>query len=176
MTTLVWIFGEGKDLTAAQMAARAAAIFVIAMVLVRVGGMRAFGRKTSFDTVIVITLGAVLSRAVVGASAFVPTLAAATSLCVVHRVLAMITACSPRFERFVKGQAQSLVRDGVRDRGAMVRAGISPADIDEAVRTQTRHEALDPKETIILEVSGQLSVIENARSQRDLAASRVRHG
>lgn len=49
-------FGEGRDLDTLQMAARAFVLFFVMLVLVHVAGMRAFGRKHSFGTIIVITL------------------------------------------------------------------------------------------------------------------------
>jgi len=61
------LFGAGRELDALQMSARAFVLFFLMLVLVRVAGRRAFGRKSSFDTIIVITLGALLSRVVVGA-------------------------------------------------------------------------------------------------------------
>lgn len=41
-----WLFGDGPELTFWQMAARAAAVFVIALVLVRVSGRRSFGQHS----------------------------------------------------------------------------------------------------------------------------------
>ena len=154
------LFGTGKDLDALQMASRAIVLFFIALVLVRIGGMRAFGRKSSFDTVIVIMLGAVLSRAVVGASDFVPTVAAAAALVVVHRVLAIATSRFRGLERLVKGGHHSMYRDGEYDRDAMLRFGISEADLDEAVRRAMHDTTKRGVAGIELESDGKLSVIE----------------
>src|SRR5512142_1860422 len=66
------VFGHGKDLNALQMSCRAFVLFFVALVLVRICGMRAFGRKSSFDTVVLVGLGTVLMRAVYGASPAIP--------------------------------------------------------------------------------------------------------
>jgi uncharacterized membrane protein YcaP (DUF421 family) len=157
------IFGHGGDLGSLQMAARAFALFFVTLVLIRIGGMRAFGRHSSFDTAIVITLGAVMSRAVVGASPMAGTIAASTTLVVVHRVVAMITVRSKFLERIVKGRAKPLYRDGALDLDAMNRAGISRADLEEAVRRRARQPALESVSEVDLESSGELSVIDHKR-------------
>ena len=124
---------SGEHLDAFQMGARAFFAFFLVIVLCRMTGMRAFGRKSSFDSVIVITLGAILSRAVVGASPVLPTVTACVVLCVLHRIVAIITARSQAFEKLVKGESEVLYRGGNFDRDTMHRTGISRADIEEAV-------------------------------------------
>jgi uncharacterized membrane protein YcaP (DUF421 family) len=160
MSTLESLFGAGKDLTVVQMTLRAIVLFFITLVLVRIGGMRAFGRKSSFDTIIVIMLGAVLSRAVVGVSPFAPTVAAAAALVVIHRLLGMATARSKLLEKLVKGEHHEVYRDGHVDRRAMVRAGISEGDLDEAVRASVHASSRRDVSQIELESDGQLTVIE----------------
>lgn len=92
MSELIFkLFGEGKDLNALQMGDRAFVMFFITLFLIRLAGMRAFGQKSAFDTIIVIMVGAILSRAVTGASAFFPTVIAGAVLAVVHRLLALIS-------------------------------------------------------------------------------------
>lgn len=125
------VFGHGKDLNALQMSCRAFMLFFVALVLVRICGMRAFGRKSSFDTVVLVGLGTVLMRAVYGASPAIPIVCASGVLVIVHRVVAMITSRSGLAERIVKGETQIVYRHG-------------EMNIDE----------------IRLETSGELTVIE----------------
>jgi uncharacterized membrane protein YcaP (DUF421 family) len=153
------IFGSGRDLAASQMAVRAFVLFFVTLVLVRLAGMRAFGRKSSFDAIIVIMLGAVLSRAVTGESPAVSTIAAGCVLVIVHRCLAMLTARLRPLERIVKGERTVLYRDGVFEWRAMNRAGISLADLEEAVRSRTGQNRFDEVYEIDFETSGDLTVI-----------------
>src|SRR5438270_1583030 len=130
--------GHGKDLNALQMSCRAFVVFFVALVLVRVAGMRAFGRKSSFDIVILVGLGAVMTRAIYGASPAVPIVSASAVLVVLHRIVAMLTARAPLLERIIKGKTQVIYKAGRMDERVMRRSGISPTDLDEAARTNAQ--------------------------------------
>ena len=155
------VFGHGKDLNALQMSCRAFVLFFVALVLVRICGMRAFGRKSSFDTVILVGLGAVITRAIYGASPAVPIVCASAVLVIVHRVVAMITARSSLAERIVKGETQVVYRHGEMNEKVMHRSGISPTDLDEAVRSNAQTVSKHDIDEICLETSGELTVIEH---------------
>ena len=159
--SLEQIFGVGADLDAYQMGARALVLFFLMLVLVHVAGMRAFTRKASFDTIIMITLGALLSRVVVGASPAIPTVAGATVLVVLHRLIAVVTARVPALDRLVKGSSTWLYRGGIFNQKAMQRAGISRADLEEAVRAKSKRHDLKDILEIHLESNGDLSVVED---------------
>ena len=84
MQTIHELFGQGFNLNILQMTLRAIVIFFIALVLIRYTGMRMFGIKSAFDICVTIIYGAVLARAIVGASPFIPTIVASSSLVIVH--------------------------------------------------------------------------------------------
>lgn len=153
------LFGSGRELGALQMGARTFVLFFFMMLLLRVAGMRAFGRKSSFDTVVAITLGAVLSRVIVGASPAIPTLTAATVLAVLHRGVAIAAATYPRLERMLKGASHWVYRGGIFDLPRMHRAGISRADIEEAVRKRGHADSLRDVREVRLESNGELTVV-----------------
>ncbi len=103
------LFGEGKDLNVVQMSMRAIVIFIIALVLIRIAGLKTFGKNAAFDNIIVITLGAVLSRAIAGVSPFVPVVCASLALVLVHRFVSWLCIRSHAFGLLVKGKANTLV-------------------------------------------------------------------
>jgi uncharacterized membrane protein YcaP (DUF421 family) len=153
------LFGHGRDLDSWQMMARALVLFFVTIALIRIGGMRTFGRKSSLDSVIVIMLGAVLSRPIVGASPAIPAVAASLVLVLVHRFGAFATASVPWLDRVVKGSAATLYEHGQLDRTAMRRAGISQADLVEAVHRHAGKPGLGDVEAVVVEASGELSVL-----------------
>jgi hypothetical protein len=75
------IFGVGKDLTTLQMMSRTLIVFLLAGILIRLAGRRSFGLHAPLDNIITIMLGAVLSRAIVGASPFLPVIASSACWC-----------------------------------------------------------------------------------------------
>lgn len=159
--SLEQVFGEGRDLSTWEMAARAFVLFFLMLAYLHVAGMRTFGKKSTFDTVIVITLGALMSRVIVGASDALPTVVAGGVLVVLHRIVAVLTATYPAVERMVKGTSTVLYRGGILDVEAMRRVGISRADLEEAVRTKANRLRLTDVLEIHLESSGELSVVED---------------
>jgi uncharacterized membrane protein YcaP (DUF421 family) len=151
------LFGSGDSLDALQMALRAAALFVMMMAMLRIAGRRAIGQHRVHDACTAVLVGSVLSRAVVGASPFWPTVAAALAIVVLHRLVAMAGVRWPRFEALVSGDKRELVRDGVRDAGEMARALVTGRDLDEAVRKRTGDEGVAIVRAV-LERDGEITV------------------
>src|SRR4051812_14540803 len=111
MNTLISMFGEGKDLNTLQMTCRGIVIFFLAWGLIRVSGRRSFGMRTPFDNIIVILLGAILSRAVAGASPFIPTIVASTAIVLLHRFVAFLAARYDSVSNFLEGKKIPLFKD-----------------------------------------------------------------
>ena len=155
------LFGNGQNLTALQMGVRAFIMFFIALALIRIGGMRIFGKKTAFDNILVIMLGAVLARGVVGASPFFSTVAAAAVMVVIHKILALLAMKYIWIGKIVKGIHRSLYKDGKMNLKNMRIATISKDDLMEGVRLQIHSNNLDDVKEAYIEKNGQVSVVEN---------------
>lgn len=159
------LFGEGKDLDALQMGDRAFVMFFITLFLIRLSGMRAFGQKSAFDTIIVIMLGAILSRAVTGASAFFPTVMAGTVLAVIHRLLAIISVSNDILGSVIKGNRVLLFRDNKLIKKNMLTCSVSVKDLQEEVRLLLNETTMDNVEEIYMERSGKISVIKKPKTK-----------
>ncbi len=154
------IFGNGEDLSPLQMAARAFVMFFIALMLIRIAGMRVFGIKTAFDNILVIMLGAILSRGVVGASPFLSTVTAAAAMILVHKILAWLAMKHVWIGKIVKGYRHSLYHAGqIRDEN-LQKTSISKDDLMEGVRLEIHKNSLDDVEQIFLEKTGEISVVK----------------
>jgi len=164
MDAILWLFGQGQDLTWWQMAARGTALFFIALVLIRISGRRSFGQGTAFDAVLTVMLGAVLSRAVVGASPFWPTVCAGLALAVVHRLVALASCLWPAFDRLVSGVNRELLRDGRADRSALRKGLITDCDLTDAIRQKTGRDDWAGVHRAVLERDGRVTVV--AREDR----------
>src|ERR1700761_784215 len=104
MEILLKIFGEGKDLSALQMSCRGIVIFFVALILIRISGRRSFGVRSPLDNIITISLGAIMSRAVVGASAFVPVIICCFVIVLLHRGIGWLIAGNKGFGRMIEGE------------------------------------------------------------------------
>ena len=166
MQALIALFGEGRDLSALQMAMRAAATFFAALVFIRISGRRSFGQRSPFDYVVAILLGATLSRVIVGASPAVPTLIASLMIVLMHRVLAWGCVRSRTLESLVGGAERQLYRDGTFDDEQMSAALVTRTDVLEAVRQKLGTDAMDRVQRAILERNGEISIIRK-RSASD---------
>jgi len=158
--SILHIFGEGRDLTALQMAARAFVMFFIAVALVRIAGMRAFGRKSAFDIIVAMMLGAILSRAVTGVSPVIPTLAASVTICIIHRSLAFFNTRFRFLSSFLKGDPIVLYKDGMLMENNMRRCDISMRDLEEGLRLAGNVSSLAEVKEVRMERSGKISVVK----------------
>lgn len=154
------IFGSGKDLNTLQMTCRGIAAFFVALVMIRLAGQRTFGKQSALDNVVMFMLGAVLSRAVVGASAILPVIGACAAMSLTHRILAWLSTYHDWIGRIVKGNEFCLYRNGREEKANMKKLLISSKDLMEGVRMQLNADTLENVDSIYIERNGELSVIK----------------
>ncbi|MGN6646007.1 MAG: DUF421 domain-containing protein [Cytophaga sp.] len=158
------IFGTGKELSPLQMSCRAIVIFIIALVLIRISGRRSFGIKTPLDNIISILLGAILSRAVVGASPFIPIVTACLVLVIIHRFLGWIKIKNTSVGKFVEGSKILLFENGRFIEKNMKRALVCQEDIMQAVRKSALTDHLERIDKVYMERNGEISTIKKQSS------------
>lgn len=154
------LFGHNSDLNILQMTLRAIVVFFLALIMIRTTGMRVFGIKSAFDTCIIIILGAVLSRAIVGASPFIPTIVASVALMIVHKVLAMWSVNNQFISHLIKGTHIQLYKDGILNEKNMKKCSLSYGDIMEEVRMEINQTTMTNISEIYMERTGKISVIK----------------
>src|SRR5215204_6785505 len=157
------IFGTVGDVNTLQMAARAFIMFFVALLLIRIGGMRIVGIKTAFDSILVFMLGAILSRGIVGSSAFFSTIAAAATMILIHKVLGWLAMSHKQVGEIVKGYRHSLYKNGEINYKNLKKTSISKDDMMEGVRLEINSNSLAEVEEIFMEKTGQISVVKYHR-------------
>lgn len=165
MEILTALFGEGKDLNTFQMGLRALLIFIITLILIRISGRRSFAMKSPFDNTIVILLGAVLSRAITGASPFIPTVFASLVIVILHRLFAWLSIKNRSFGKLVKGSKMILYANDQHIDKNMSKALVSKEDLAESVRLEIHKDDLREIETACMERNGQISVVKKDAGQ-----------
>jgi uncharacterized membrane protein YcaP (DUF421 family) len=163
METLTGIFGEGQNLTILQMCCRGAVIFFMALILIRISGRRSFGFRNPLDNIINISLGAVLSRAIVGASPFLAVLAACLTIVILHRIIGWLIVKNERIATLVDGKKILVYENGKFLHENMKRALLGEEDIRQGVRVATLTDSLQDIERIYLERNGEISAIKKEK-------------
>ena len=156
METLI---GIGEDLSPLHMSIRAFIMFFVALLLIRVGGLRIIGKKSGFDLVVVIMMGAVLARGIVGASPFIPTAIAAAVMIAINKLLAWISTKNKTINYLLKGKALVLYESGEIHWENMNEAALSKSDLITSLRLETNSEELERVEKAYIETNGRISFI-----------------
>jgi len=152
--------GSAPQLTVLQMGIRAFFIFIIALILIRLAGIRAFGMKSAFDNIIILLLGAILSRAVYSTDPVAGILVACLVIVLMHRLFAILCVHSDVFGKLVKGDRTLLLHRGRAIRENMNRSLISHKDLDEGIRMSAHTENHENIEAAYLERNGHISTIK----------------
>src|ERR1700712_4123751 len=160
MEIFIKIFGEGKDLNALQMSCRGIVMFFIALALIRISGRRSFGVRTPLDNIITISLGAIMSRAVVGASDFVPVVVCCFVIVLLHRGIAWLISISKPFGQFIEGEKILLFKDGMFLKQNMKKALVCQEDLMQGVRKSALTEDMAKIEKVYMERNGDISAIK----------------
>jgi len=162
MEILKMWFGEGDDLTVSQMSLRGIVIFVFALLLIRISGRRSFGFKSPVDNIITIMLGAVLSRAVVGASPFLAVLVTCFLIVFLHRALGWIMIRKSAVRKVLEGKRILLYEHDAFIDSSLKRALLCRDDIMSGVRAAVSTEDLTQIEKIYMECNGKITVVRKS--------------
>jgi len=145
-----------------QMFTRTLIVFLVAIIFIRVAGMRTFGTKTAFDVVVSITLGAVLSRCITGHYPFFPTLGSALLLALIHRVFAWLCYKSSFLRRMIEGEAILLYHNEKKIKANLARQCITEQDLSKALHEENL-DGFEKVKEIWLEPDGKISIVKGKK-------------
>jgi uncharacterized membrane protein YcaP (DUF421 family) len=136
-----------------------AAVYVVAVVAVRLAGRRTLAQMSAFDIVVTIALGTIVGSTALPSNASVVDGIAV----IVTLLLQVVTAAArqrfPVLRRLIDFQPQVLLRDGEIDvRRSPGSAQLTPGDLKSRLRRAGIHR-LDEAHLAVLEPAGKISVL-----------------
>ena len=150
---------EPKQLTFLQIAARGIIVFIVALVMVRLGDKRFLSKKTAFDAILGFILASMLARAVNGSAPLWQTLGGGFVLVGLHRLVAHVSRRSHRLGVLVKGASDVVIRDGKTVATAMRQNDLSEDDLLEALRLNAAVDKAADVKIAYIERNGDISVV-----------------
>jgi len=139
---------------------RAAAVYMVLLVLIRLSGKRTMGQFTPFDMMLIVLLGSAVQNSLLGEdTSLLGGLLLAATLIVINWCVAFVTSRSLRAERLVEGVPTVLARDGQLFRSVLKREMVSEDDFNEALR-QNGEMTLTDVRIALLETNGTISVVK----------------
>src|ERR1051325_8178803 len=141
---------EPKSLTFNQISLRGIIVFLIALIMVRLGDKRFLSKKSAFDAILGFILASMLARAVNGSAAFWPTLGGGFVLVGLHRLIAMLSRPPKKFGLLVKGPTAPA---GLRHND------LSEDDLLEDLRLNGQVEKPDDVKIAYAERNGEISIV-----------------
>ena len=152
-------------------AGKALAYYVVLIVIMRLAGKRLAGQTTTFDLIVLITLGVVvqsvaLQAGVANAVVFVATVFAA------HRGLAALCAHSTWIRHLVRGKPRVLVRDGRIVEHALDHEGMSREELLAGLR-KLGYDSPEFVKLAVLEETGHISAVGADDASPAIASERL---
>ena len=166
---LRWALGVDTDPRAynvLQVSLRTLLVYLVGLLLIRLGRNRLLGRQSSFDIVLGFVLGSVLSRAITGTAHLLVTLVSTLVLVLVHRTVAALSFHSHGVGALFKGEPHRLIQDGRIDWEQMRKEHISERDLEEALRQHAKTADATRIAEARLERNGEISLVERPREPR----------
>ncbi|PIJ49032.1 hypothetical protein BL250_17030 [Erwinia sp. OLTSP20] len=139
---------------------RAASIYLVLMIVLKIAGRRTLLEMTSFDLVLLLIISEATQQALLGDD-FSVTGASLTiiTLITIDIAFGRLKDWFPRLELLIDGSALILVEHGKLLPQRARRAGISAEDILHTARSTQGLERLDQIKFAILEKNGKISII-----------------
>ncbi|PAW93881.1 hypothetical protein CKK33_10390 [Mucilaginibacter sp. MD40] len=157
---LIDIFGEGKNLDALQMSLRGIVVFFLALMMIRISGRRSFGLRAPVDNIVAVLLGAILSRSVVGASAFAPVVITCLVIVFLHRFIGWLTVKSKFIRKTFIGNTLVLFENGKFDEPNMNAMQVCRDDVLQSIRKSALTENLELIEKVYMENNGEITIVK----------------
>jgi uncharacterized membrane protein YcaP (DUF421 family) len=143
---------------------RAAAIYLVLLVLFRVAGRRTLSEMTSFDFVLLLVIGEATQQALLGEDfSLINAVLVIVTLIMLDVLISWVTQRSRIAGKLVEGVPMVIVADGKPLHDRMRTARIELADVLEAARHTQGLERMDQIKYAVVETSGGITIIPKER-------------
>ena len=156
---------QPEKLTVSQICLRGTIVFIVTLIMVRLGDRRFLSRKTAFDAVLGLVLASMLARAINGSAPFFSTLAGGFVLVGLHRLVAFIAKKSHKFGVLVKGRSDLIIQDGQVLEQTMYKNDLTKNDVLEDLRLNGKVESPSDVKIAYFERDGHISVVPRKKDQ-----------
>jgi uncharacterized membrane protein YcaP (DUF421 family) len=157
-----------------HLAIRAALIYVIFFIGLRLFGKRELGQFTTFDLVLVLLVANALQPAITGPdNSLTGGIIIVATLLMLNRGVAMVRGWWPAFDHLIEPPPTVVVRDGSIIKASLEKEGLSVDDVQMAVREHGIEKVGDVKEAV-LENDGSISVVTKSSGERYHRRRRMR--
>jgi len=152
------------DLDIWELVARAAVVYVVLLLLMRMSGKRTVGQFTPFDLLVVMLLSEAAGPSMVGKDQSLwGGLIVCMVLLAINGLVALTTTHFGAAERILEGEAVLLGRDGALFESVRKRHRVSNNEVNAALRASDCE--MHDMQSMFLEADGQITV-QKAPSQR----------
>ncbi len=142
---------------------RAAAVYVLVLVFLRLSGKRTMSQLTAFDFVLLLIISEATQQAILGDDfSFVGGSLAILTLIVLNRVSDTISFRSHRIDRILNDGALIIVEHGKPHRDRMEMFRLTDDDVLEQARAAQGIERMEQIKYAVLERTGNVSVVPRA--------------
>ena len=141
----------------AMQALKAVGYYATLLVMMRLAGKRLAGQTTTFDLLVLITLGVTVQKVFLSEGTL-ETVVFVIVVFAVHRALASVCRLSPAVRHFVRGKPRALVLDGVVIDAALAAEGVSHDELLAGLRRLGFEQPAEVR-LAVLEETGHISAV-----------------
>jgi uncharacterized membrane protein YcaP (DUF421 family) len=139
---------------------RGALVYLVLLVIFRIGGKRSLAQITTFDFILLLIISEAVQQALIGVdNSMTNSLLLVLTLIGIDIALSLLKAKVPLLEKLVDDVPLVLVEDGRPIAERLKRARVDEADILTSARMSQGLERMDQIKYAVLERSGGISVI-----------------
>jgi uncharacterized membrane protein YcaP (DUF421 family) len=139
-------------------AARAAGVYALMLVVVRLLGKRTIGNFSAFDLLVALMLGEVVDELIYGDVGLAQGVVAIASIATIKYATAWLSYANPTAARVLEGSPTPVVVDGALQREGMRHELMNESDVLAALRLKSIDDPSEVKLATV-ETDGEVSVI-----------------